>query len=121
MAEKIKCIDFDEAAGKTVKAIVQSACDDNLLIVFADGSLIQFYASAGYEDDDPAIEAQTFFEPGDFQWEVLQEAIGDLHPEIVAARKENQERRLAHNQMQNERFERAEFERLRFKFEGGER
>jgi len=120
MTQQIECIDIDEAAGKTVKAIVQNCYDDCLLIVFTDGSLIHLYASVGIVDDDPTIDDYSFFVPGDFRWEVLQEAIGDLYPEIVAKRKEEAERRLAEVKKNIEAEERAQFERLRKKFEGGE-
>jgi len=118
MTQQIKCIDLNEAAGKIVKAITHGESDGDLLIVFTDGSLIQFYADS--EDSDADISGCSRFEPCDFRWEVLQEAIGDLYPEIVATRKKETENRLAHDLGQVERREQAEYERLRKKFYGGE-
>lgn len=115
MSKPVECIDIEEAAGKIVKAIVQSYSDDNLLMVFTDGSLIQFYSES--EDEDACISTRTRFEPDDFPWQALEEAIGGRYPEIVAARKEKVLARLVESQKNNEAEERAQYERLRRKFE----
>jgi len=118
MTERIKCIDLEDVVGKTVKAIVENTDGSNLLIVFNDGSLIQLYADS--EDDDADISGCSRFEPGVFRWQVLQDAIGDLYPEIVAEIKTETEFKNAQRVAHNEAEERAQFERLRKKFQGGE-
>lgn len=118
MTQRIKCIDIKEATGKTVKAIVEGMYSSELLMVFTDGSLIQLYVDS--EDDDADISANSLFNPDDFSATVLEEAIGDLYPDIVAERKLQVEQRESQKLADIEIGERAQYERLRQRFGGSE-
>jgi hypothetical protein len=106
-----------DAAGKTVKAIVRAAYGAQLLIVFDGGLFVAYDIDRGYESGDETVVP---LNPGEFdptQWSggpaplieagiVTQQEVD----EIAAKQRAEQEKRIAAS-------ERQQYERLRQKFE----
>jgi hypothetical protein len=113
--EQIPCVDLEAMPGKTIKSVVSGWGDEYLLIVFTDGSLIQFHVSV--YDEEGSLEAYSFLCPTDFELPKLASAIRDIYPDIISELEAKEAAAHSEAMKRKAKYERSEFERLKAKFE----
>ncbi len=110
-----QCISSAESVGKTIKSVVSGFKD--ILLVFQDGTFCHFYAEPDYDGgaDIEESDRSTFKDVEEIGHEKLIRC-GFVSAEYVA-----EQNRLRDSALESERIqrERAEYERLRAKFEVG--
>lgn len=110
-----KQIDFGDAAGKTIRAVVACGNDDELIISFTDETFAFIRATTSYEDLE--IETHAVFSALDHRLDlILEPAFGELAKPMHDEARAERDARDAKSRQETKERRRLEYERLKQEF-----
>ena len=112
-----KKIDFADASGKTIRAVVRTNSDDALIVSFDDATFSVIEARALY-GDEAEVETDGYFDALDHRLDlVLEPAFGDAAKPMHAAALSRQKAADEESRRERQRLRRQRYEELKAEFE----